>query len=134
MPPPEVTVVTVQAKDVGIGFEYVGQTAGSRETEVRAGWPGILQERLFEEGTRVAAGQPLFQIDPAPFQTQVNSAEAVVAVNEARLNQAKRELARLEPLAAEKAISQKEYDDAKSASETAEATLKQSRAQPPKPS
>ena len=129
MPPPEVTVITVQAKDVGIGFEYVGQTAGSRETEVRARVAGILQERLFEEGTRVKAGQPLFQIDPAPIQTQVNSAEAVVAVNEARLNQTKRELARLEPLAAEKAISQKEYDDAKSASETAEATLKQSRAQ-----
>jgi membrane fusion protein (multidrug efflux system) len=129
MPPPEVTVVTLQPKDVGIGFEYVGQTAGSRETEVRARVAGILQERLFEEGTRVPAGAPLFQIDPAPFQTQLNSAEAVVAVSEARVNQTKRELARLEPLAAEKAISQKEYDDAKSAFETAEATLKQSRAQ-----
>jgi membrane fusion protein (multidrug efflux system) len=129
MPPPEVAVVTVQAKAQPVEQEYVGQTAGSRETEVRARVAGILQKRLYEEGSTVKAGTPLFQIDPATFQTQLVSAEAAVAVAEARLNQARRDAARLGPLAAENAISQKEFDDSKSALETAQATLKQAAAQ-----
>ncbi|MDE2428774.1 MAG: efflux RND transporter periplasmic adaptor subunit [Burkholderiales bacterium] len=129
MPPPEVSVVTVQSRDLPIDFEYVGQTAGSRETEVRARISGILENRLYEEGSRVKAGAVLFQIDPGTYQTQLASAEAAAGVSEAKLNQAKREYARLQPLAAEKAISQKEFDDAKSNLETAEASLKQVRAQ-----
>ena len=129
MPPPEVSVVTVTAKNQPVEMEYTGQTAGSRETEVRARVSGILNKRLFEEGAVVQAGTPLFQIDPATFQTQLASAEAAVGVAEAKAAQARREYARLAPLAAEKAISQKEYDDGKSAVETAEATLKQVQAQ-----
>lgn len=128
-PTPEVNVVTVQPRDLATTFEYPGQTAGSQETEVRARISGILEKRTYEEGSRVKAGQTLFQIDPATYQSQLASLEAVVAVNEAKLNQAKREFARLAPLAQEKAISQKEYDDAKSNLETAEASLKQSKAQ-----
>lgn len=129
MPPPQVSVVTVQPKDTPVTYEYTGQTAGSRETEVRARVAGILQRRLFEEGSTVKAGAALFQIDPANLQTQVASTEATIAVAEARLNQTKRDMARLAPLIAEKAISQKEFDDSKSAVESAEATLKQARAQ-----
>ncbi|MES2102684.1 MAG: efflux RND transporter periplasmic adaptor subunit [Pseudomonadota bacterium] len=129
MPPPEVSVVTVQPRNLALGFEYVGQTAGSRETEVRARVSGILENRLYEEGAKVKAGTVLFQIDPGTYQTQLASAEANAGVNEAKLNQAKRELARLTPLAADKAISQKEFDDAKSLAESAEAAYKQSRAQ-----
>ncbi len=129
MPPPQVSVVTVQPKDTAITFEYTGQTAGSRETEVRARVSGILQRRLFEEGSTVKAGASLFQIDPANLQTQVASTDATIAVAEARLNQTKRDMARLAPLIAEKAISQKEFDDSKSAVETAEASVKQARAQ-----
>jgi len=129
MPPPQVSVVTVQPKDTPITFEYTGQTAGSRETEVRARVGGILQKRLFEEGSTVRAGAALFQIDPANLQTQVASTEAAIAVAEARVNQARRDNARLAPLIAEKAISQKEFDDSKSALESAEATLRQVRAQ-----
>ncbi|MET3118300.1 membrane fusion protein (multidrug efflux system) [Undibacterium sp. GrIS 1.8] len=129
MPPPEVNVVTVQPTNLPMDFEYVGQTAGSRETEVRARISGILENRLYEEGSRVKAGTVLFQIDPGTYKTQLASAEAAAGVNEAKLNQAKREFARLTPLAAEKAISQKEFDDAKSALETAEASYKQSMAQ-----
>ncbi len=129
MPPPEVSVVTVQPTNLPMDFEYVGQTAGSRETEVRARISGILENRLYEEGSRVKAGTVLFQIDPGTYKTQLASAEAAAGVNEAKLNQAKREFARLTPLAAEKAISQKEFDDAKSALETAEASYKQSMAQ-----
>jgi membrane fusion protein, multidrug efflux system len=127
-PPPEVNVVALQPRDLGMSFEYPGQTAGSKETEVRARIVGIIDERLYEEGARVKAGAVLFQIDPANYQTQFASQEAAVAVSEANWNQAKREFARLAPLAQEKAISQKEFDDAKSNVESAEARLKQSRA------
>ena len=129
MPPPEVSVITVQASSQPIELEYAGQTAGSRETEVRARVAGILQRRLFTEGSAVKAGQPLFQIDPANFQTQSASLDASVALAVARRDQAKRDLARLVPLIAEKAVSQKEFDDAKSALDIAEAILKQTQAQ-----
>lgn len=129
MPPPEVSVITVQAKAQPVEFEYTGQTAGSRETEVRARVAGILQKRLFEEGSVVKAGTPLFQIDPANFQTQLASAEATMAVWQAKVNQTRRDQARLEPLVKEKAISQKEFDDSNSALESAEASLKQAQAQ-----
>lgn len=128
-PPPEVNVVALQPRDLGMSFEYPGQTAGSQETEVRARISGIIDKRLYEEGSRVKAGTVLFQIDPANYQTQFASLEAAVAVSEAKWNQAKREYARLAPLAQEKAISQKEFDDAKSNLESTEASLKQSRAQ-----
>lgn len=129
MPPPEVNVVTVQARNLAVNFEYAGQTAGSRETEVRARISGILENRLYEEGSRVKAGAVLFQIDPGTYQTQLASAEAAAGVSEAKLNQTKRELARLTPLAADRAISQKEFDDAKSSFEAADAALRQVRAQ-----
>jgi len=128
-PPPEVAVMTVLSETQPIELEYAGQTAGSRETEVRARVAGILQRRLYEEGTTVKAGTPLFQIDPANFQIQVASADAVVAVAQAKANQARRDQARLAPLIAEKAISQKEYDDSRSALESGEASLKQAQAQ-----
>ena len=129
MPPPEVSVITVQAQAHPVELEYVGQTAGSRETEVRARVSGILNKRLFEEGALVKAGTPLFQIDPSNFQTQLASAEATVAVAQAKVSQAQRDQARLVPLIAEKAISQKEFDDSKSALESAQASLKQAQAQ-----
>ena len=121
--------MTVQAASLPIELEYAGQTAGSRETEVRARVAGILQRRLFTEGAAVKAGQALFQIDPANFQTQAASLDAAVALAKARVDQARRDQARLVPLIAEKAISQKEFDDAKSALDIAEATLKQTQAQ-----
>jgi membrane fusion protein, multidrug efflux system len=128
-PPPEVSVITVQASSKPIELEYAGQTAGSRETEVRARVAGILQRRLFTEGATVKAGQPLFQIDPANFQTQATSLDASVMLTKARLEQARRDYSRLLPLVAEKAVSQKEFDDAKSALDITEATLKQTQAQ-----
>jgi membrane fusion protein (multidrug efflux system) len=129
MPPPEVSFVTLQANALPVEMEYTGQTAGSRETEVRARVAGILQGRMYEEGAVVKAGTPLFQIDPATFQNQLASAEAAVAVATAKYNQARRDHVRLAPLVADKAISQKEFDDSTSALESAEASLKQAQAQ-----
>ena len=82
---------------------------------MRARVTGILLSRNFSEGAAVKKGQSLFTIDPAPFEAALARAEADVAAAEARLDQAKRNAARFKPLYAEKAVSQKEYDDAVSA-------------------
>jgi len=128
MPPALVSVITVVPKDLPANFEYTGQALGSREVEVRARVTGILQARNFTEGGPVAKGQSLFTIDPAPFVAAAVRAEADVAGAEARLAQARKNAARLEPLYAEKAVSQKEFDDASSAEAIAEADLKGAKA------
>jgi membrane fusion protein (multidrug efflux system) len=115
MPPPEVNVVTLAPRSLPVEFEYVGQTAGSREVEVRARVTGILQKRNFEEGARVKQGQSLFTIDPAPYRAAAARAAADLAAAQARLDQARRNAARFKPLYAEKAVSQKDFDDAVSA-------------------
>jgi membrane fusion protein (multidrug efflux system) len=115
MPTPEVAVTTVAQEALPVSWEYVGQTAGSREVEVRARVTGILMSRNFKEGERVKKGQSLFTIDPKPFEAALARAVADVAAAEARYAQAQRNAARLKPLYAEKAVSQKEHDDAVSA-------------------
>jgi membrane fusion protein (multidrug efflux system) len=128
MPPPEVSVVTVAPRPLEETFEYVGQTAGSREVEVRARVTGILLRRNFTEGAPVRQGQSLYTIDPAPFEAAAKRAAADVAGAEARLDQAKRNAARLKPLYADKAVSQKDFDDAVSSEAIADADLKSTRA------
>jgi len=127
-PPVQVSVVTVEPKSLPASFEYTGQTLGSREVEVRARVTGILQTRNFVEGGRVTQGQSLYTIDPAPFAAAVLRAEADVAGAEARLAQAQKNAARLKPLYAENAVSQKEYDDAASAEAIGDADLKAAQA------
>src|SRR5580765_8077351 len=128
MPPPEVNVITVAPRTLPLVFEYTGQTAGSREVAVRARIAGIMLKRNFVEGAPVRQGQSLYTIDPEPFQAALARAEADVAAAEARYDQAKRNAARLKPLYAEKAVSQKEYDDAVSGELIGAADLKSARA------
>jgi membrane fusion protein (multidrug efflux system) len=128
MPPAQVGTTVVQPKVVLAPFEYTGQTAGSREVEVRARVTGILLKRNFVEGGTVKQGQSLYSIDPVPFQAALARAEADVAGASARLDQAKRNAVRLKPLVAEKAVSQKELDDAQFAETIGEAELKSARA------
>ena len=128
MPPSEVSVMTVAPRALPVSYEYVGQTQGSREVEVRARVTGILLARHFEEGAQVRQGQSLFTIDPAPYEAAAARAEADVAAAEARLDQARRNAARLKPLIAEKAVSQKDYDDTVSAEAIGAADLKAARA------
>lgn len=123
-PPALVSVVTVQPKALPVEFEYPGQTAGSREVEVRARVTGVLLKRNYVEGATVKAGQSLFLIDPAPFESALARVEADVAAAEARLSQASRNAKRLKPLYDAKAVSQKEYDDAVSGEEIAAADVK----------
>src|SRR5512138_2062686 len=128
MPPTEVVTTTVEPRSLPLTFEYTGQTAGSRDVEVRARVAGILLKRNFEEGKPVRQGQSLYLIDPAPFEAAAARAEADVVAAQARHEQAKRNAARLKPLYAEKAVSQKEHDDAVAAEEITAADLKAARA------
>ena len=128
MPPPEVNVVVVKPATIPVTYEYTGQTAGFREVEVRSRVAGILEKRNFEEGSRVRKGQSLYSIDAAPFQSALARAEADLASAEARATQARRTVERLKPLYQAKAASQKEYDDAVSAEQIAQADAKAARA------
>lgn len=123
MPPPEVTVVKIEPRNIPTVFEYTGQTVGSREVEVRARVTGILQKRNFLEGGAVTAGQSLFTIDPALYETALKRAEADLGSAHARQQQSKREATRLKPLIKAKAVSQKEYDDAVSGNAIADAEV-----------
>jgi len=123
-PPAAVTTQVLQPRTVPVIYEYVGQTAGSKEVEVRARVTGILEKRLFTEGGWVKSGQPLFLIDPKPLQAQSAALEAEVSRARAQLAQSERELARLKPLAERRAVGQKEADDAQSNVELARAAMK----------
>lgn len=127
-PPADVAFLAVAPRDVVVDFEYVGQVAGSREVEVRARVTGIVQKRLYEEGSRVVAGQTLFKIDPATFAAQLAAAEADLFQAQARSRQATRDLDRIRPLAERKVVSRKELDDALSAADLAQAAVKSAEA------
>ena len=131
-PPLPVTAITVAPKKVPVSLEAVGQAEGSREVEIRGRVAGILQHRLYEEGEPVKAGQVLFMIDPASYELAVQDARAAVQQARAQKELADTETKRLEPLAKEKAISQRELDQAVATAKTsgaaiaaAEAKLKQ---------
>jgi membrane fusion protein (multidrug efflux system) len=119
-PPPAlpVTVLEMQPTRVPVTLEVTGQTEGSREVEVRARVGGMLMQRLYQEGTAVKAGQPLFQIDRAPYEIALTEAKA-------RAEQATREANRLKGLIEQQAVSRKEYDDALSNQTIAQAALRQ---------
>lgn len=121
-PAVQARIITVNPQRVPIRLDVVGQVEGSKEVEVRARVAGILLKRLYNEGEVVGAGKPLFRIDPAPFEIALAQARAQLAQERARGEQARREATRLKALASEKAISQKEYDDATSNSKLSEAS------------
>lgn len=127
-PPPQVSVVTITPQDLPVEREYIGQTKGSREVEIRPRVGGIIEKRLYEEGATVTAGAVLFQLDPKSYEAQLAAAEAVLARTRAQRNQAEREWNRLKPLAADKVISQKALDDAQSAFELASADMQAAQA------
>ncbi len=129
MPPAQVTYQVIAPREVPVEREYVGQANGSREVEIRARVNGIVEKRLYEEGSLVRAGQPLFKLDSAPYVAAFAQAEAGVATADANLKLAEREYARLKPLLEAKAISQKDWDSAASALDVSRAQLKQAQAQ-----
>jgi membrane fusion protein (multidrug efflux system) len=122
-PIPEVPVVTVSSGTMPDEPEFIGQTEASRPVEIRSQVTGILKERFFTEGRDVKRGDRLYQIDPIPFKAALSSANARVAQAEARLVQAKQNSARVKPLLAEQAVSQKDVDDAVAEEMAAKAAL-----------
>jgi membrane fusion protein (multidrug efflux system) len=123
MPPPEVGVVVATPQAVGLVTELPGRLEASRVAQVRARAAGILQKRLFKEGSDVRAGQPLFQIDPSPYRATVQSAQATLARAQANLTQASAQAERYKPLLEANAISKQDYINAVAAQKSAQADV-----------
>ncbi|TDT44369.1 membrane fusion protein (multidrug efflux system) [Halospina denitrificans] len=122
-PPPPVTVTELETTDVTIEEDYAGRVRGAREVVVRARVEGVLEERLYEEGSLVDQGDNLFRIDPRPFEVALQAARAERETARAELNQAEREWNRIASLYEQDAVSERERDRAQSAFESARAAV-----------
>lgn len=118
-PAVEVGVVIATPGDVGLITELPGRVEASRVAQVRARAAGILQQRLFKEGSDVRAGQPLFKIDAAPYAAAAESARAALAKAQAHLAQASAQVERYRPLVSANAISQQDFVNAQAAEQQA---------------
>ncbi|MAW81942.1 MAG: efflux transporter periplasmic adaptor subunit [Parvularcula sp.] len=127
-PPPEVAVVTVKVQPADLSVTLPGRTTAYRVAEVRPQVSGIILERKFEEGASVAAGQPLYFIDPAPYQAAVDSAAATLDKAVAMAAAAKNREERFANLVEMKGVSQQDYDDATAAAKQAKADVALARA------
>lgn len=122
-PPAEVGVVTVALGDIGLTTELPGRLEASRVAQVRARAAGILQKRLFSEGSDVKAGEALFSIDSAPYAAAYASAQASLARAQANLEQATSLAQRYQPLVKANAVSKQEFANAEAAQKQAEADV-----------
>jgi membrane fusion protein, multidrug efflux system len=127
-PAPEVRVITLQSAPVRNIVEVPGRLEAVRTAEVRARVDGIVQRRLYQEGTDVREGQPLFAIDPSQLRTQLAGAQAALSRAQATAANARSEVDRYEGLLPKQAISRQEYDTAVARLRTAEADVAQERA------
>ena len=126
--PIPVTTRQVESRSVPIVLEAVGRTEGSKEVEIRARVSGIVEKRLYNEGSFVRAGTPLFQIDRAPFEIALAHAKATAEQAEATNEQSRREAERLGGLLANAAVSKRLAEEAETAYRTATAQLAAARA------
>jgi membrane fusion protein (multidrug efflux system) len=122
-PPPAVVVAPAVQRDVPVYGEWIGTTAGDVNAEIRPKVEGYLLRRVYAEGSFVRQGAPLFVIDPRQFEAQLAQAEANLGQGQASLAKAERDVARFRPLAAEKALSLQELDNAVSAEQVAKANV-----------
>ncbi|MBW3509099.1 efflux RND transporter periplasmic adaptor subunit [Janthinobacterium sp. NKUCC06_STL] len=127
-PPAAVTVLKLQAAPVVLSDELPGRVAAFRTADIRPQVGGIVLRRQFEQGAEVKAGQKLFQLNPAPFQADVDSAAAALQHAVATAKRASSQADRLKPLVEADAISRQAYDDAVAQREQAVATVAQARA------
>jgi membrane fusion protein (multidrug efflux system) len=128
-PPPEVSVITIEPRTVPVTFEYVAQTQSSHQVEIRARVSGFLDKRTYTEGAIVKEGQVLFLMDKKPFQAQLNAMQGALAQQQARLQTARANLARVRPLAAQNAVSQKDLDNAIGMEQAAAAAVETAKAE-----
>ena len=128
MPAPEVAVAEVTTGNVPTLLEYTGRAVGSRDVEVRARVSGILLERRYEEGSAVRQGDLLFRIDPEPYRAAAAQARAELGVEQAKLDEARRQRDRIVPLFEKNAASQRQRDEVVSQFEVAQANVEAARA------
>lgn len=126
--PPAVTVVALKAAPVTLNDDLPGRVAAFRTADIRPQVGGIVLRRLFEQGTEVSAGQPLFQLNPAPLKAEFDTAAAALQHAHATLARASRQAERLQPLIDADAISRQAYDDAVSDRDLAAANVAQAKA------
>lgn len=119
----EVKIITVAAQSIELTTELPGRTSPYRVAEIRPQVNGLIQKRLFEEGSDVNAGDMLYQIDPAFFQAALNNAKASLGKSEANLPANRSKAERYRELLAERAVSSQDYDDAVAAMKQAEADI-----------
>jgi len=131
-PAPEVTVMTVAPQTVPFAPTFVAQTESSRQVDIVARVSGFLDRIAYEEGKLVKQGQLLFQIDPKPFEAQLEAARGELAAQQARLTTARANLDRVKPLVEQNALSRADLDrsvgqfeSAKAAVYSAEAKVKE---------
>ena len=128
-PPLEVGTAPVVQKDVPIVSEWVTTLDGSVNADIRPKVEGYLLRQLYKEGQVVRPGQPLFEIDPRQFRASVEQSRGALGQAEAQLAKTENDVARFTPLAADRAISQQELDNALSAQRNAQAAVASARAQ-----
>ena len=129
MPPTEIMYVTAKTGDQMLETDLSGRTSAFYEAEVRPQVNGILQKKLFKDGTEVKAGDQLYQIDAAPYQAAIKSAEAAVAQAQAALSKASADAKRSTELLKVNAVSKQSDDAAQAALKSARANLKAAQAQ-----
>jgi len=129
MPAPEVGVITAKVQPVALTTELPARAEPIRVAQVRARVNGVVLKRLFEEGSEVKQGQSLFQIDPEPYQAQLNSAQAELGKAQANLAQAAAQADRYKPLVAANAVSKQEYTNVVAAQKQGEADVANAKAQ-----
>jgi membrane fusion protein (multidrug efflux system) len=125
---PEVATVTVAQQSVSLTTELPGRTSPYRIAEIRPQVNGLIQKRLFTEGSDVEAGQELYQIDPAPFQVALDNALAALGRAEANLPAIQSRENRYREALADRAVSQQDFDDASAALNQAKADIQYYRA------
>ena len=119
----DVSTITVTQQQVMLTYELPGRTSPYLISEIRPQVSGLIQKRLFTEGSDVKAGQELYQIDPAPFQAALDNAKAALGRAEAHLPSIQLRVNRYKEALADKAVSQQDYDDAQAALKQAEADV-----------
>lgn len=128
-PPPEVRVVTAKAQSIENITEVPGRVQAVRTAQVRARVDGIVERRLYDEGTDVKAGQTLFVIDPREYRSNVSAVAATLTRAQATAANARQDVERYKGLVKEQAISQQEFDAAMARLRTADADVEQTQAQ-----
>jgi len=129
MPPPEVGVIVVHSKPVPLIREASARLAPTRASDVRARVPGVMQKRLYKEGSMVKEGQLLIQIDPAPYRAALAVATANLEQAEAAATNARVTATRNRELVKQNLVSRKELDDSEALERSTAAQVSAAKAQ-----